>query len=93
MDIDWQLIGVGVGIIITIVVSAIAATEKITRKITKLEGRIKTIEENPLLVAFKKTEAELANALVNMDKIIKGYEEQKVSRKTEEKKEEKKNES
>jgi cell fate (sporulation/competence/biofilm development) regulator YmcA (YheA/YmcA/DUF963 family) len=68
--------------------SAIAATEKITRKITKLEARIKTIEENPLLEAFRSSQVDHAKRLLKMDETIKGYEAQKIG--TGEKEEEKK---
>jgi hypothetical protein len=80
--IDWQTIAIATAAIVTtIVLAAIAATEKITRKITKFEARIKTIEENPLLEAFKSVQFEHAKRLVKMDETIKGFEAQKIGKK------------
>ncbi len=58
----------------------------ITRKITRLEDKIKKIEENPLLEAFRETQVVQAKRLLNLEKNIKGFEAQKVRRNGEEKK-------
>jgi hypothetical protein len=81
--IDWQTVVLATAaIVITIVLAAIAATEKITRKITKLEGRINEIEKNPYLEAFKLIQVEHAKTLLlKMDETIKGYEAQKIGKK------------
>lgn len=81
-SIDWSLITQILGFI-GVIITIVTATHKITKRFTEFEGRIKNIEENPLLVAFKKTETELTSALVSADNIIKGYEAKKVSKKEE----------
>jgi hypothetical protein len=72
---DWQEV---VSIVVPIVVSAVGATFWITHKITKLEDKVKEIERNPLLEAFRTTTLDRAKRLVKMDELIKGFEAQKI---------------
>jgi hypothetical protein len=55
----------------------------LTHKITKLEDRIDTIEKNPLLEAFRKTQVERAESLIKMAENIKEFETRKVSKEQE----------
>ena len=77
--IDWQSAIAAVAIVITIVLAAIAATEKITRKITKLEGRINEIEKNPILEAFRSSQVDHATRLLlKLEENINTFEAQQI---------------
>jgi hypothetical protein len=70
---NWIITSGIIGIIITIITVAVL----IERRISRLEGRIDKLEENPFFVAVKEYEVAQMKKIFNPEDMLKRWEEEK----------------